>query len=346
MRSVVNDAMDVHGGRGVMMGPDNYLARSYQGVPIAITVEGANILTRGMIIFGQGAIRCHPYLLKEIEAAANPDQKQGLKDFDDALFRHIGFVGSNKVRAFVGGLTGGMLFSVPANGKTNRYYRQLTRISAAFTFLADCMLLILGGEMKRREKLSARLGDVLSHLYLSSAVLKRFEDHGRPNDDLPLVHWAVQDSLFRIQHALDEILRNFPIRWMGWVLRFVVFPLGRPYAAPSDALGHEVADLLLSPSYARDRLTDGIFAPDEADDVLGRMDRALVAVIAGEPVERKLEAALGIRLHPATMHIDVERGLEAGAITREEAEILRASQRAMKDAVWVDEFGESGRIEV
>ena len=346
MRQVVADSMDVHGGRGVCMGPMNYLARTYQAVPISITVEGANILTRSMIIFGQGAIRCHPYLLQEVNAASDPDSAKGLQDFDDALFRHVGFVISNKVRAFVGGLTSARLFSAPGSGSPKRYAQQLSRISAAFVFLADCALLILGGELKRREKLSARFGDVLSHLYMGSAMLKRFEDQGRPPEDLPLLDWAMQDSLYKMQSAMEDILRNFPLWPLGKMLRWVVFPLGRPYSPPSDELGHKVADLLLSPSFARDRLTDGIFAPADANDPLGRMDLALEAVMAGEPLERKLEKGLGIRLHQADMSDDIDRGVTEGVITADEAKALHTALNATRDTIWVDEFGTEGRIEV
>jgi acyl-CoA dehydrogenase len=330
----------------VMMGPANYLARNHQAVPISITVEGANILTRSMIIFGQGAIRCHPYLLKEVEAASNPDAAQGVRDFDDALFAHLGHAGSNKVRAFVGGLTGGLLFTRPTGRRTGHYFRQLSRMSAAFAFLADVVLLLLGGELKRREKLSARLGDVLSHLYLASAVLKRFEDHGRPTEDRPLLEWALQDSLYRIQTALEDILRNFPARRLGALLRFVVFPLGRPYTPPSDKLGHRVAELLLEPSLARDRLTTGVYVPEDAADPVGLMDAALEAALAAEPLERKLEKGLHVRLHPATMADEIDRGLGAGVIDADEAALLRESLALTTRAISVDEFGEGGRIPV
>lgn len=346
MRQVIADAMDVHGGRGVCMGPMNYLARTYQAVPIAITVEGANILTRSMIIFGQGAIRCHPYLLTEVQAASDPDTERGLRTFDDALFRHVGFVISNKWRAFVGGLTGGLLFAAPAVGPTRRYYRQLSRMSAAFVYLADTALLILGGELKRKERLSARFGDVLSHLYMASAVLKRFEDQGRPPEDLPLVEWALDDSLYRIQGALEDILRNFPMWPLGKTLRWAVFPLGRPYSPPSDRTGHRVADLLLAPSFARDRLTAGIFVPEDSADILGRMDAALAAVLAAEPLERKLEEGLGQRVPQSGMEAAIDRGVVAGVIDKAEAAVLRESYQAVHDVIQVDEAGSAGRIEV
>ncbi len=338
MRQVLNDAMDIHGGRGVILGPRNYVGRAYQGIPIAITVEGANILTRSMIIFGQGAIRCHPYLLKELEAAYDSDDQRARVAFDKALFSHIGFTISNKVRAFVMGITGARFVSAPSAGPLTRYYRQLTRMSAAFTFLADLTLLILGGELKRKEKLSARFGDVLSHLYMASTVLKTFEDTGRPAADLPLAEWALQDSLFHCQDALEDILANFPIAWMGPLLRFVVLPFGRSYRRPDDRLGHKVANVLLTPSEARDRLTRGAYWNRDAKDPVGRMELALDKALAAEPVEAKLQKALGMKLNVANLEEAIARGVKEGVIGDEEATLLREGAAATLDAILTDEF--------
>ncbi len=260
-RAVINDAMDVHGGKGICLGPDNYLARGYQQNPIGITVEGANILTRSLIIFGQGAIRAHPYVLKEIRAAHDSDTKRAVANFDAALFGHISFIMCNTVRAWLFGLTGGRGIPVPAGAETRRYYQQLTRYSSAFALAADASMLVLGGSLKRREKISARLGDVLSQLYLCSATLKRFEDDGRPAEDLPLLHWSMQDALYRIQVAFDGVLQNFPSRFAALLLRVLIFPLGKCLAPPSDELGHQVSALLMQPGAARDRLTSGIYLP-------------------------------------------------------------------------------------
>src|SRR5215469_11074188 len=319
MRQVLADAMDVHGGRGVMMGPRNYIARGYQAVPVSITVEGANILTRSMIIFGQGAIRAHPYLLKEMEAASSEDHAKAAVEFDRALFAHIGFTLSNAARALFLGLTGALFVSAPGSGQTRRYFQQLTRMSAAFTFAADVGLLTLGGEMKRKEKLSARYGDILSHLYMASAMLKQFEDQGRPEADLPLLEWACQDSLYAMQQQLEGILRNFPSRPMAWLMRLVVLPLGRPYVPPSDRLGQRVADLLLSPSDARDRLTRHAFTSNDPKDPVGRMEHALKQTLAAEPLEEKLQAGLKKRLTPANYLKLVEDGAARNVITSQEA---------------------------
>ncbi|HEX7029897.1 MAG TPA: acyl-CoA dehydrogenase [Gammaproteobacteria bacterium] len=338
MRQVLNDAMDIHGGRGVMLGPRNYLARAYQGIPIAITVEGANILTRSMIIFGQGAIRCHPWLLKELEAAYDDDAQRARIVFDKALFSHIGFTISNEVRAFVMGITGANFVSAPAAGPLTKYYRQVTRMSAAFTFLADLTLLILGGELKRKEKLSARFGDVLSHLYMASTVLKTFEDTGRPAADLPLAEWALQDSLFHCQEALEDILANFPVTWMAPLLKRVVLPFGRPYRRPNDRLGHKVAKVLLEPSEARDRLTRGAYWNRDPNDPIGRMEVALDKVLAAEPVEAKLQKALGVKLGAANYEEAVARGVSEGVISAEEANLLREGAAATLEAILTDEF--------
>lgn len=338
MRQVLGDAMDIHGGRGVMMGPRNYLARGYQAVPVSITVEGANILTRSMIIFGQGAIRAHPYLLKEMEAASSEDHAKAAVDFDRALFAHVGFTLSNAARSLFLGLTGALLVPAPGDGHIRRYFRQLTRMSSAFTFVADVGLLMLGGEMKRKEKLSARYGDILSHLYMTSAVLKQFEDQGRPEADLPLVEWACRDSLFAMQQALEGILRNFPSRPIAWLMRSLVLPLGRPYAPPSDRLGHQVADILLAPSDARDRLTRHAFTSTDPKDPVGRMEHALKQTLAAEPVEEKLQAGLKKRLTPANYLRLVDAGARQNVLTAQEAALLRDAHAVARDAIDVDEF--------
>lgn len=338
MRQVLNDAMDIHGGRGVILGPRNYLGRAYQGIPIAITVEGANILTRSMIIFGQGAIRCHPFLLRELEAAYDTDQARARINFDRALFSHIGFTISNAVRALVMGLTGSMFVSAPAAGPLTGYYKQFSRMSAAFTFLADVTLLILGGELKRKEKLSARFGDILSHLYMGSTILKTFEDSGRPAADLPMAEWALQDSLFEIQKALEEILQNYPLGFIAPLLKFLVLPVGRPYKRPNDRLGRKVAGILLEPSEARDRLTRGAFINRDPEDPIGRMEVAFEKVLASEPIEAKLIKALKARLDVNSLEGTLNRGIAEGVITEAEAETVREGWQATFEAILTDEF--------
>ena len=352
MRHLVNDAMDVQGGSGICLGPRNLIGRVYQAVPISITVEGANILTRSLIIYGQGAIRCHPFLYPAIQAAQCEDAERALRDFDRALFGHVGFFISNLLRAVVLGASGSRLTGAPISGPTAHYYRQLTRISAAFTFLSDVAMLLLGGALKRKEKISGRFADTLSYMYLASATLKRFEDDGRPDGDLPLVHWICRDLMHRAQMSLDGILKNFPLRPIAGLLRLLVFPLGRHLHAPTDRLGGEIAGLLLQPGEVRDRLTAGMFIPqiqppfqpDGEHDTLAEIEIALEKVIAAEDIERKLEHAIRdgklSGINPAG---DQEQQLlllarEAEILDDTEVEALRQAWRARAAVIKVDDF--------
>ncbi len=338
MRRVVNDGMDIQGGGGIILGPRNFLGRTYQSAPIGITVEGANILTRSMIIFGQGAIRCHPYIQQEMRAAADPDRRLGLELFDRALFGHIGFMISNVARTLFLGMTGGRLVKVPG-GPARRYFQKATRLSAAFALTADAALMLLGGNLKRKEKLSGRLADILSNLYLLSAVLKQYEDRHRPRDEWPLVQWACEESLLTIQESFVALLRNFPNQPAGRLLRLLVFPLGRPFAGPSDRLGHRVAGILLEPSSARDRLTAGLFLPKSLTEPLGRLEDALPKVIAAEPVEKKLRDAVRAgKLKEQPDALLLEEGVRAGVVTSAEAEILRLALAARIEVIRVDDF--------
>ncbi|MBT9184598.1 acyl-CoA dehydrogenase [Pectobacterium punjabense] len=332
-RSVL-DAMDIAGGKGICLGPSNFLARSYQGAPIAITVEGANILTRSMIIFGQGAIRCHPYVLEEMAAA----QANDVSRFDRALVGHIGHVGSNKVRSFWLGLTNGILSRAPVNDKTRHYYQQLNRLSANLALLADVSMAVLGGSLKRRERISARLGDILSQLYLASATLKRYEDEGRQKADLPLVHWGVQDSLHQAEQALDDLLRNFPNRVVAGLLTFIIFPLGRRCAAPSDQLDHEVAKILQTPSETRSRLGRGQYLVASEHNPVGLMEEALLDIIAAEPIYQRLSKASDKPLSFMRLDQLAEQALVEGQITAEEANILTKAEASRLRSINVDDF--------
>lgn len=292
-RQVVNDGMDILGGKGICLGPSNFLGRAYQQIPIGITVEGANILTRSLIIFGQGAVRCHPYVLREMRAALAEDTPATLREFDDALFSHIGYTVSNAARTLVIGLTGShwLSLSVDVAPETRRHHQQLMRMSSAFAFLADAAMLTMGGDLKRKEKLSARLGDILSQMYLCSATLRRFEIEGRQAADAPLMHWAIRDALYQAQNAFEGVIANFPNRFIGGLLRRLIFPLGRFYTVPSDRLGGEVAKLLIEPSATRDRLTTGMYVPDDEYDPVGVIEHALAATVAAEPIEARVRAA-------------------------------------------------------
>ncbi|MGY4028036.1 acyl-CoA dehydrogenase FadE [Aeromonas rivuli] len=334
----VIDAMDIHGGKAICMGPNNYLARGYQGAPIAVTVEGANILTRSMIIYGQGAIRCHPYVLPEMLAASHPDKEQALKDFDKAMFSHVGFAISNLVRSFSLGITGARIAGAPYRDQTKGYYQQLTRLSANLAFLSDMAMATLGGELKRKERVSARLGDVLSQLYLASSALKRFQDEGRQQADLPLLHWSLQDALFKAQEAIDELLRNFPNRWIGLALRIIVLPLGRDLKRPSDKLDSQVARLLQTPSATRSRLAEGQYLTREEGNPFGLLEQALDEVLAAEPLFDKVCKADGVRRPFTQLDKVAEAGLAAGTLNAAEAELLRRAEISRLRTINVDDF--------
>jgi len=329
----------VHGGKGIVLGPRNYLGRGYQGMPIWITVEGANILTRSLMIFGQGAIRCHPYVLKEMEAARLEDRAEGLEAFDELLFGHIGYSISNAVRSMVLGLSFARFAAVPTDRKTARYYRKLTRYSAALAFASDIAMLSLGGKLKYKEHISARLGDVLSQLYICSAMLKRFETQGRPAADQPILAWAFHDAIFKIQTALGLVVDNFPSRAVRVLLGTFIFPLGRHERQPGDRLGHKVSQLLMSPSETRNRLTNGAFVSTDVGDPIGLLEAALPRVIATEPLERRLlKAANAGELKALDPQEQLDNAVEQSIITPEEAEELRAVRAMVTEIITVDEF--------
>ena len=338
-REVAKDVMDVHGGKAVQLGPNNYAGRAWQTAPIAITVEGANIMTRSLMIFGQGAIRCHPWVLKEMEAVKLGDYRASLKAFDAALFGHIGFAISNAVRSLVLGLTFARIGRVPGDAYARRYYRKLNRYAAALALVADTSMLVLGGKLKFKEKISARLGDVLSNLYIASAMLKRYEDQGRPVADRPLLAWAFHDCVHRMQGALDGVLRNFPVRPVAWVLRALVFPFGRREVPPSDRLGHRVAAILCAPNEARTRLGEWVYLTPSANNPIGRMDALLPDVIAAEPVERKLLKAMKSgELAGYDYDAQLADAVAKGILSAAERDLLARVRAASFEFISVDDF--------
>jgi acyl-CoA dehydrogenase len=338
-RMICNDAMDIQGGKGIISGPRNYLGRAYDSIPISITVEGANILTRSLIIFGQGAIRCHPYVLKEMEAARNPDYEQGLRDFDGLLFRHIGNTISNAARSFVMALTHARFTDVPTTGPTRRYFQHINRYSAAFALASDTAMLIMGGDLKRREKISARLGDVFSNIYLASLVLKHFEDQGAPEEDLPLVEWSCRTLLYQAQEQLHGFFRNFPVKPVASILRFFIFPRGRTYFSPADSLGHDIVRLLTSPTTTRERLCSSIYKTLEDSNPIGQLQAALEAVDLNSDLSRKLKDGLKADLFKADNDLEAIDNAEiAGVLTAEEAECLRDLDAQVMELIKVDDF--------
>ncbi|NZA28282.1 acyl-CoA dehydrogenase [Luteimonas sp. SJ-92] len=338
-REVSRDVMDVHGGKGIILGPRNYAGRNWQAVPIMITVEGANIMTRSLMIFGQGAILCHPWVLKEMKAAQLEDERERLVEFDRNLFGHIGFAISNAVRSLWFGLTGARFGKAPGDAYTRRYYRKLNRYSAALALMADTSMLLLGGKLKFKESLSGRLGDVLSQLYIASSMLKRYEDEGRPVGDQPLLAWAFHDCVHKIEVAFSGALRNFPIRPVGWLLWGLVFPWGRRAVAPSDRLGHRVAALLMNPNDARDRLAEGVFTTPCANNPAGRINSYLAKAIQAEPVERKfLKALKNSDIESLDFPTQLDEGVREGWITAEERVLLEELRELTLDTIWVDDF--------
>ncbi|MGN7919626.1 acyl-CoA dehydrogenase [Lysobacter antibioticus] len=338
-REVAKDVMDIHGGKGIILGPKNYAGRNWQALPIMITVEGANIMTRSLMIFGQGAILCHPWVLKEMKAAMLPDETERLREFDKNLFGHIGFAISNAVRSWWYGLTAARIGAAPGDAYTRRYYRKLNRYSATLAVMADTSMLLLGGKLKFKESLSGRLGDVLSQLYIASSMLKRYEDQGRPAGDQPLLAWAFHDAVHKIELALSGALRNFPIRPVGWLLWALIFPWGRRAQAPSDRLGHRAASLLMSPNDARDRLAEGLFITPCENNPAGRINSYLQKVILAEPVERKfLKALKNSDIEALDFPSQLDEGVREGWITAEERKQLEELREMTIDAISVDDF--------
>lgn len=338
-REVIKDVMDIHGGKGIILGPRNYLGRAWQATPISITVEGANIMTRSLMIFGQGAILCHPWVMKEMKAAQLEDPKQRIDEFDTNLFGHIGYAISNAVRSWWFGLTGSRIGSAPGDDYTRRFYRKLNRYSACLSVMSDTSMLLLGGKLKFKESLSGRLGDVLSQLYIASAMLKRYQDEGHPSGDQPLLAWAFHDAINKIETALSGALRNFPIRPVGWLLWLLVFPWGRRAQAPSDRLGHRVAALLMTPCDARDRLAAGVFLTPCANNPAGRINSYLPTAILAEPVERKfLKALKNSDIEALEFDAQLDEGVREGWITAEERVQLEELRRITLDTIMVDDF--------
>ncbi len=328
MRIAIDDAMDVHGGKAVIDGPQNYLGNLYRAVPVGITVEGANILTRSFIVFGQGAIRAHPYLLEEMNALSESDRDKALDAFDKTFWTHVSHSVANLFRAFGRSWTFGFFASAPDAGDATRFYRQLSRYSSAFALCADMALLTLGGGLKRKEMLSARYGDILSELYLLSAALRRWQDEGRQKEDLAALEYCMAAGFRTIENRLAEIIANLPNRFVALILKFVVQPFGARVVGPSDLIVHRCAQLILEPSAARERLTAGLSHVDD-DGGRARLEKAFTLVAACEDAAKKMRAA---RLH------DPKQAVAKGVITQVEADLLAEAHAATARVVEVDDF--------
>ncbi|GAP75890.1 Acyl-CoA dehydrogenase, short-chain specific [Pseudoalteromonas sp. SW0106-04] len=338
MRESTMHAMDVHGGKGICLGPNNYLGRGYQGAPIAITVEGANILTRNMIIYGQGAIRCHPFVLTELNACSIDDSNEALDVFDNALMGHIGYTISNLVRTKWLALTGARFTSVPYKDETTEFYRDAARFSASLALMSDICMAVFGGSLKRKERISARLGDMLSYLYLVSATLKRYNDEGRRKEDLPLVKWACQEYLYRCQRALADLINNMPSVFLRGVLKVILFPWGRPVRKPTDKQEHVIAQLLQTPNETRERLSQHIFLTDGPHSLLGKQEQTLRNILAVEPLFDKVCRATGKKLPFTQLDKVAQMGLDEGVLSEQEAHQLRDVEQQRLDVINVDDF--------
>lgn len=338
-RRVIQDAMDIHAGRGLIMGPSNYLAHAYMSMPIGITVEGANILTRNLMIFGQGAIRCHPFIAREMSAAKHPDTTEGLREFDSLIFRHIGYGISNFVRTLTLGLSGGFIAARPVRDRTAGYYQQLTRMSSALAMVSDISMLMFGGELKRKERLSARLGDVLSQLYLASTVLRYYEHHHRAPDDLPYVRWNLELALYECQCAFNDFFANLPNRLVAALLKRIVFPWGDAYRKPSDRLDHEIVQSMWTDTELRDRITRYAFIGTQDDDPAYQVEDAFRKVLQTKPVRDRIRQAMrsGVLPRDANLHTLATEAIAQDICSTEEADAYVAAEEARNRAIQVDE---------
>jgi acyl-CoA dehydrogenase len=332
--------MDLHGGRAICDGPSNYVMAAYQMMPVAITVEGANILTRSLITFAQGALRSHPYLYKEIQACQDPDEEEGLVAFETAFVDHVAFAVSNVFGAFFHNVTFGWFGSVPEKAYgTAQWYRQLWRASRNFAFVADLTVAVLGGGLKTRQKITGRLADALSELYFLSCVLKRYEDDGKPAGDRDIVALCARNGLFRFQEAMRGAVDNFPSLPVRWLMRAVAFPLGAHYKPAPDWLGHKCVALVLAPGEVRDRLTRFIYVSQDADDPTGLLEVAFAKVVAAEAAEKKLDRAVRAgqvrRVHGTDWIADAAR---LGIVSDDEARLLREVETLTARVIAVDHF--------
>ncbi len=339
-RKVLDHAMDIHAGRAIQAGPRNYLVNLYLHAPVAITVEGANILTRNLMIFGQGAVRCHPYVFAEMQALGNKDEKEGLQQFDKLFASHVGYGISNLVRTICLGISNAAWLSTPKAGPTANYYKQLTRMSTALALISDVSMLMLGGDLKRKESLSARMGDVLSYLYLASAALKYYEDHTKNAKSLAHVKWCIEYSLYQIQEAFYGVFSNFTQPAWGCFLKCVIFPWGRSYKMPSDQLVHELAKMTMVSDEFRDEITHCVFVGKEERDPILRIERTFQKFMEVEPLLKKIHKAMHDKVIPK--HGSRAERLAAlaktGVLTPAELASVKEFEAMRFDVMSVDNF--------
>lgn len=325
MRSAILAGMDVNAGKDVINGPKNYLANVYKGIPVAITVEGANIMTRNLIIYGQGGVRAHPYLLREIQAAAGEDKKQAAKELTSLIAQHVLTTIYHGFRSFVFGFTGGAMTSTPTKTKeTQKYYKRINRLSAVFRTTSDMTYALVGGELKRKEMLSAKMGDVLSNMYLASTTLKHYELRGAHKGEIPLMQWAAEQALYDAEMALKDVLDNYPNKLAGKFLKVLTMPVGGWHKKPSDKLTQKAAQTITEPGEVRDRLTHGVYIPQNEAEKIGELEAAFEAATAAYPLEKKLAAAK-------------HKG-EANPLTESEQKIVDRAEELRQRVIKVDHY--------
>ncbi|MEO6698511.1 MAG: acyl-CoA dehydrogenase, partial [Paraperlucidibaca sp.] len=352
MRTVVIHAMDVIAGRGVITGPRNFMSRIYSAIPIAITVEGANILTRSLMIFGQGAIRCHPYILSEIEAANQDDTEAGITQFDSVFYAHLGHTGRNMVRSLLLGLSAARLQPVPSTGQLQAFYRQLSRFASAFSVMTDVSLLTLGGALKARQRFTGRMADTLVHLYYASATIKQWHEEGYPEHMRDIVEWGLQRSLYDLQTALYDAISNYPVSILRWPLTLMVFPLGKRLKPPSDELGARVALSIVNSGPVKDRLVSGVYIDEDSHDAVGRIMNALRLAQETRPARDRINKAIRKADSDDLQDIELLLGhqreelldwaIERDIISQDERALVSEAMAAMYDVIRVDAFDMDG----
>ncbi len=344
-RQCVIDAMDIHGGKAVMKGPKNYVASSYESVPVAITVEGANILTRNLMIFGQGATRSHPYVLKEMELAQQESTDEVIDAFDDVLFKHIGYSITNAVRSVSYALTGSRIASNPGHPRLARYYAHLSRFSAAFALVADISMLSLQSKLKFMEMLSARMGDLLSNLYLASMVIKHYENEGCPKEDFPIVQWALEYLIHDYQEAFRGIVQNYPNRALAALLKVTVFPLGMHFAPPSDELEKKMIEVVTQNNATRDRMIAGLYMEDADNNPLAHVNAVFLESLGLQAINDKIRQALKAKTLPKSQGLElIKAANDAGVISDSEAKQLKNFDEHLMSVIHVDDFDQSELI--
>ncbi|ENV03422.1 MULTISPECIES: acyl-CoA dehydrogenase [Acinetobacter] len=340
MRKVVNHGMDIAGGRAIQLGPRNFLALTYQAIPIAITVEGANILTRSLMIFGQGSMRCHPYLFEELQLLQSEDKNDSVKKFDDLLFKHLAYTFNRGAKSFAYGWTGGSNDAPQSVDQfTASYYKTINRFSANFALVSDMSLGLLAGDLKRKEMLSGRLADIHAHLFISTAILKFYEAGQKTEAEQLHAKLALQKAFLNIQEAFWGLFENFPAKLPAAFVKWICFPLGRVISKPDDELKQQVAELMMQEHPFREQLKHHVFYSTKADDVTGRLEHAFQILRTLEPLWDKFKKAESKgKFTGLTFEENIQQAIKEGFITESEAQQLLQYNAIRFDSMLTDVF--------